>query len=778
MIKYDYGKGEYENFIVLEDNFNVENLGKCESIMCLGNGYMGLRATTEENYFNETRNFFVAGTFNKFDKTEVTELPNMPDITNMLIYIDGERFSLEFGKYENYTRTLNLKNAELERCFLWTSPEGKKLKFNFRRFVSLKDLHLVCSYLQIEVLEGNVNIEITTGINSRYNNSGSQHLIEGEKRIYEKKYIQSIQKTSESNIDVVLNTAIKCNLNEKTIKEPTMNIDRRKVCLTYSAFIEEKNTFTLQKISNIYTSRDIDLQNTDLDYIKEYSLKEIQKYNDKNYKILFDEHKKEWDKKVWEKYKINIKTSNNLDILAIRFAIYHLTIMTPMHDSRMGIGAKGLSGEGYKGHSFWDTEVFILPFFMYSNPKVARNLLEYRYKGLEGARKKAKENGYEGAMYPWESAWITDGEVTPIWGEVDIITGKRTKILTGFIEQHITANISNAIWQYYVISNDREFMDLYGYEIIFDTAIFWNSRMKWDEEKRQYCINNVIGPDEYKEYVNNNAYTNYMAYKNIKLALNYWKELKSKQNNVYFRLNEKLKIESYIESFKDKLEKLYLPKPNENNIIPQDDTYLSKKIIDLTKYKNQINVGSIFKDYTLEQINEIQVSKQADIMILFYILENLFSKDIKIANYNYYEPKTLHDSSLSLSTHCILANDLGHYEVAYDLFKKACEIDLGTNMKTSDAGIHAASLGGIWQCVIMGFAGVRMLDGNIRINPKLPKNWDFLSFNIIWKGNDLKIQIEKDKLTIENMGNSIVEIEVFDSIYKIENKKVIFLKGV
>ena len=389
--------------------------------------------------------------------------------------------------------------------------------------------------------------------------------------------------------------------------------------------------------------------------------------------------------------------------------------------------------------------------------------------------KKAKENGYEGAMYPWEAAWITDGEVTPVWGEVDIITGKRTKILTGFIEQHITANVANAVWQYYMITNDKEFMDLYGYEIIFDTAIFWNSRMEYNEEKGQYHINDVIGPDEYKEHVNNNAYTNYMAYRNIRLALDYYEELKAKEKETYNRLNEKLNIESYIQSFKEKLEKIYLPQPNENNIIPQDDTYLSKKVIDLTKYKNQENVGSIFKDYNLEQVNEIQVSKQADIMILFYVLENLFSKDVKIANYNYYEPKTLHDSSLSLSTHCILANDLGHYDVAYDLFKKACEIDLGPNMKTSDAGVHAASLGGIWQCVVMGFAGVRMLDGKLRINPKLPKHWDGLSFNIMWKGNDLKIEIQKDTMTIENNGNELVEIEVFDNIYKVDNKQIISL---
>lgn len=774
MMKYDYGKDEYKNYVVAEEKFDKDTLSKCEAIMYLGNGYMGLRSVTEETYFYETRNLFVAGTFNRFCEEEVSELPNMPDVTNMFICIDGERFSLEFGEYEQYIRILNLKNAELERYFIWTSPKGKKIKFTFKRFVSLKNLHLIGNYMQVEALNGDFDIEVTTGINSRYTNSGTQHLIECEKRSYENTYIQSVQKTNESGIYVVLNCATKTFINDKEIKSCSIFTDRRKICITNRAYIKKGEIFRLEKICNIYTSRDIDLENSNVEYIKQYSLNNLKEEYLKGYEKLANENKEEWAKKVWDKYKIDIKTNNDIDILSVRFAIYHLTIMTPMHDSRMGIGAKGLSGEGYKGHSFWDTEVFILPFFIYSNPKVARSLLEYRYKCLEGARKKAKENGYEGAMYPWESGWIDDGEVTPVWGEVDIFTGRRTKILTGVIEQHITANIANAVWQYYIISNDKEFMYLYGYEIIFDTAIFWNSRLEYNKEKQQYHINDVIGPDEYKEHVNNNAYTNYMAYRNIKLAIDYYEKLKE-EKDIYNKLNKKLNIENYINSFKEKVEKIYLPKPNKNNIIPQDDTYLSKKIIDLREYKNQENVGSIFKDYNLEQLNEIQVSKQADIMILFYVLENLFSKEVKIANYNYYEPKTLHDSSLSLSTHCILANDLGHYDLAYDLFKKACETDLGPNMRTSDKGVHAGAFGGIWQCVIMGFAGVRMLDSKLRINPHLPNHWDGIVFNIFWKGNELKIDIQKNYMIIENKGNDIVEIEVFNNIYKVDKKEIISL---
>jgi len=202
------------------------------------------------------------------------------------------------------------------------------------------------------------------------------------------------------------------------------------------------------------------------------------------------------------------------------------------------------------------------------------------------------------------------------------VTGKQTKIWSGFIEQHITADIAFAVWQYYKITNDQEFMNLYGYEIIFDTASFWASRLEWNEQKQEYQINNVVGPDEYKEHVDNNAFTNHMAHFNISLAMKYYEELKGKNPEILEGLESKLKLTDSYKSWEEKLEKIYLPQPRkEDMVIPQDDTYLNKRVIDLEKYKNQSKVGTLFNDYNLEQVNEIQVSKQADIMILFLILE-------------------------------------------------------------------------------------------------------------------------------------------------------------
>jgi hypothetical glycosyl hydrolase len=353
-------------------------------------------------------------------------------------------------------------------------------------------------------------------------------------------------------------------------------------------------------------------------------------------------------------------------------------------------------------------------------------------------------------MYPWESAYTGD-EVTPVWGSVDIVTGEATKIWSGFIEQHITSDIAYAVWQYYEITGDEDFMNQYGYEMLFDTATFWTSRLEWNDEHQRYHINQVIGPDEYKEHVDNNAFTNYMAYQNIELAIKYSEKLATENPELFNQLNNVLNLESAKEKWVDKIDKIYLPQPREEDlVVPQDDTYLDKKIIDLTKYKNQKHVGSIFEDYNLEQVNDMQISKQADIMILFYLLENKFSTEVKRANWNYYEPKTLHDSSLSLSSHCALAADMDDLSLSYELFQRAAQIDLGPNMKSSDHGMHTASIGGLWQGVVCGFGGVRMLGGELRIDSKLPENWDELSFPIYWKGDRLKVRVTKTDISVTN----------------------------
>lgn len=772
MLKYNLGTEKDTNWIVSETRFNSDNLGKVEAIFALGNGYLGIRSATEEQYLGEIRNLFVAGTFNKFDDFEVTELPNVADILQLNITLNNEKFSLEKGRLKEYRRDLNLKNGELVRRVVWENTQGHQFLLNFKRFVSLKNLHLIGQKLEIVPLNCDAEIKISSGINGQVTNSGAQHFHEGEKRIYDKKFIQLLQQTTESKIDFVINVAHSYFIDGQNVDiEQKMVIDRRKVLTEGKIFLKRDQQLNFEKISTVHTSRDRDyIGGYSLEELRHKSLDALKEDSDDGYNLLFSKSSECWNN-IWSEIDIKIDSKNNFDQLAIRFAQYHLIIMTPAHDNRFGIAAKGLTGEGYKGHSFWDTEIFILPFFSYTLPDIARNLLIYRYNTIDGARNKAKNNGYEGAMYPWESAFTGD-EVTPIWGAVDIVTGEATKIWSGFIEQHISSDISFAVWQYYMLTNDQDFMNNYGYEIIFETATFWQSRLEWNEDQQKYYLNNVIGPDEYKEHVNNNAFTNHTVHWNIEIAIMYYKELKESNRELWNQLNTRLKIEDSYQKWISKIDKIYLPKPGKDLVIPQDDTYLSKKIIDLTKYKNQTRVGTIFDDYNLEQVNQIQVSKQADIMVLFYLLENRFSQEVKLANWNYYEPKTLHDSSLSFSTHSVLASDMGESELAYELFQKAASIDLGSNMKSSDHGIHAAAMGGVWQAVVNGFGGIRMIDGNLRMSPRLPENWSSLEFKIIWKEKLLSVKITKNKVLISNLSTNhdLIEIQVFNRLYQLEKQ--------
>jgi hypothetical glycosyl hydrolase len=784
-LKFDLVKDEYKDWIISQTEFHSHFIGKFESIMSLGNGYMGLRAAAEERYLGEKRNLFVAGTFNKFSRNETTELPNAADITHLTIKINGHTFSLKSGKHREFHQELNLKDGELTRSVIWESPECQEFHIVFRRFVSMDNLHLIGIKVEITPINTTADVSILSGIDGQITNSGSQHFEDGKKRVHDKKFIELNQSTTESHIDFIFlcHNRVYTESNANTVSMITS--DRRKITERLFSKVHKFETLTFEKKVLIYTSRDKEYSSLDPDYngsysnrhqrikslikMRKHAVNQIKALETVSYDNLLENSIKKW-RKLWKTIDIKITAKDNFDQLAIRFSLYHLMIISPAHDNRISIGRKGLSGEKYKGHTFWDTELFIVPMFMYQLPEIARSLLEYRYNSLDSAREKAKKRGYQGAMFPCESAWINHGEAAPVWGNVDIDTGKNTIIPTGFIEQHPSADISFAVYLYYMITEDNDFMDKCGYEIIFETASFWASRFEWDHSRELYVIKDIMGPDEYKIYVNNDAYTNYLAHWNIQKAIEYYNILKKGKPQLTKMLEKKIKLEKCFQKWNEVVEIVYLPKPGEEDlVIPQNDSYFSKKNIDLSKYKNQSQIRTIFHDYTLEQINQLQVSKQADVLMLFRLLENSFSSEIKKANWDYYEQRTLHDSSLSHSVHTILAAEISSVNKAYELFEKAARIDLGFNMMSSDEGIHAGAMGGIWQDVVCGFGGLKVLNGKLIINPKLPEKWKKLNYPIYWRGNRIEIEITKKKLILScKTSDNPIEIIVYDKKYSLK----------
>ncbi len=763
-MRYDTGTGELRNWLVQEDVFDERYLSKCESIFAQGNGYLGVRNALEEPYLGETRNTFVSGTFNKAAEELVTELPNAADMTGFDIIIDGHALNLTQGNLRSYERTLNLKNGETVRKITWESREGTVHQAVFRRFVSLKNEHLMVHSIDLTFDRG-VSLQFATGMDGTVTNGGAQHFRNISCRLYSGREMEYLAQTRESGIWFVHHAVVNVNVPASTI--PLMR--GRKLKLLHKLQPKAGETIHIEKISLIRTSRDPQYEGVPeeriVDLLKRDGQEELRRLEGRTYEELKRESEEEWQR-YWDSSDIRIE-GNDFDQLAIRFALYHLRIMANPHDSRVGVAAKGLTGEGYSGHSFWDTEMFILPYYICSHPEFARSLLEYRYKILGGARRKAKEMGYEGALYPWECAWIDDGEVTPRYGGADVVTGQPIIFLTGEIEHHISADVAYAVNEYYQVTGDQDYMDRYGYEIILDTALFWSSRVTYNQEKDRYDILDVIGPDEYKEHVDNNAYTNYMAAWNMQQALEILDELPEKNRELYRKLGRKLNLEHIREQVTDCLRKLYLPRPDENGIIEQFEGYQKLRYIDLKKYKESDEVMTIYRDYGTEEMNKLMMSKQADLVMLMFALDTLFDDETRKKNFVYYEERTIHDSSLSKCIHAILANDLGMHDMARSMYEDAIRIDLGPYMGSSGDGIHSAATGGIWEVTVMGYGGVRMEGDLVRIAPKLPVEWTELDFPLVIHGNPLRVSASHEKVTVENRGSGAVRLILMDKVKEI-----------
>lgn len=785
VMNYRKGTGAETSWIIEETSFHEKYTGKCEAIFTQGNGYLGLRNSLEERYVDTVRGMFITGTFNKASKEEATELPNVSDIVNMEIELNGERFSMTEDNLKEYSRTLNLYTGETCRNVLWEGKNGDVVQLSFHRFVSYKNVHVIGAYVEIKPVNCDVKATVVSGINAQVTNNGAQHLTEVSKRAFDEKYLQMGMVTTESEVAIAVSTVYDVFLDGEKTEETAYKIvdDRRKILAKIQLDIPKGETARVEKISTVHSSRDLEYTGSgkepDKETVYANGLENLKEAECKGYRTLLQESREVWEA-IWKKQDIVIDSREDDAQLAVRFALYHLQIMVRKEDNRVGIGAKALSGEGYKGHSFWDTETFIFPYFQMAEPETARTLLEFRYKGLYGARKKAIENGYEGAMYPWEAAWVSDGEVTPYVIGVNVHTGEPMICLTGVIEQHITSDIIFALWQYYAATDDQDFMDRYGYEMTIETARFWNSRLEWIEENNRYEIRDVIGPDEYKEHVDNNAYTNYMAHENMRLAAQVIACIRDEKKDIYGKMQKLMQeegtsLEQLEEELKDKMKKLYLPQPDEKTgIIPQFDGYFDLKEIDLSVYKNASVVGTVFHDYSGEDVQKMQAGKQADIVELLYQMEDITTPDNKAKNYVYYEARTLHDSSLSKAIHSITACDLGMEKEAYEMFMSAALTDLGQEMKSSDAGIHSANMGGVWQDVVMGFGGIRIRDGHLRIAPNCPKQWEKFTYPIYWKGNKLDVTVCKDGVEVINEGTAFMA-EIMGQMVTVEKGKNKFL---
>jgi trehalose/maltose hydrolase-like predicted phosphorylase len=730
---------------IIEKTFTIENNYVNETLFSTGNGCIGMRGNFEEGYSGPKGTGLEGIYINGFYESEVIKYgevaygyaeksQSMLNVTNSKIiklYINDEEFDMLKGEVLDYERRLDFKEGILKRNLIWKSPSGKEVKIYIERLVSLKHKHLAAIHYEVTPLNFNGKLKLISSLDGNVTNlttendprvgSGFQgRVLSIEEKRLDDTFGAIVQKTENTRF------AVACAADHALEVPQGYSIENLEEELKISSvfFInaELNNTIKLDKYIAYTTSRDYEEEEILINAYKEVKAAK---------KAGFEFLKKEqidFLNDFWYRTDIEIKGDDLLQ-QGIRFNMFHL-LQSVGRDGKTNIAAKGLTGEGYEGHYFWDTEIFMLPFFLYNNPEISRKLLEYRYSTLPKARERARIMSHKrGALYPWRTI---DGEECSAY------------FPAGTAQYHIDADIAFAIKRYMEATEDKEFLIKYGAEVLFETARLWADLGEFIQSKgNKFCINEVTGPDEYTALVNNNCYTNLMARENLEYAHRTALWMKKNAEEDYKTLIDKIELEeTELAVWKKAADNMYIPYNEELKIYPQDDSFLDRTPWDFENTPKESH--PLLIHYHPLVIYRHQVCKQADLVLAQFLLSNKFDKEQKRRDYDFYEKVTTHDSSLSTCIFSIVASEVGYYDKAYEYFIDTAAMDLTNSHGNTKDGIHAANMAGAWMCLVNGFAGMRAFEDTLSFNPYLPEHWEEYSFKVTYRGRLIEVRVSKE----------------------------------
>lgn len=744
-----------EPWDITETEFKLEHVYRNETTFALSNGYIGTRGTFEEGYdFSEEEGLegnFINGFYESekirygewnygFPETSQTLL-NLPNGKTIKLFLGEEAFDLRKGTLVKSRRILHMKEGTLERETEWMSPSGKKVRIHTRRFASFACKNLMTMEYEVTPLNFSGTIRLVSVLDGEVENHTrktnplvdygpfGKHLAaekisaEGEILYYE---------GTAKNSGLTMACASAHQLCGEYRVKPGKKGDI--VWLEFETEGKEGETVVLYKWI-AYTSV-LDMEENSREALSPFIHEVLQKAKVEGFNQLLDKQRA-YMESFWEKADVQIQGDEKLQ-QGIRFNLFHV-MQALGRDGRTGMGAKGLSGEGYEGHYFWDTEMYVLPVFAYTDSTLAKALLDFRYDTLDEARKRARVLGHEkGALYPWRTI---NGEEAS------------TYFPLGTAQYHINADIAYAFKLYVDVSGDYEYLEKRAAEVLIETARVWADVGCFVPSKGgRYCICAVTGPDEYNAIVDNNFYTNLMARENIKDALWALKVIEEKNPSEAEALVRRLQLTEEETQYWEKIvEKMYFPYDEERRVYPLDDGFMMRKPWDESKIPEEKR-HLLYENYHPLFIYRQRMSKQADAILGLLLHSDLFSKEELKRNYDFYQEVTLHHSSLSTCIFGMLACRIGYREEAYRYFAKSARMDLDDHHDNFYAGIHAANMAGTWQAIVFGFGGVRICEGMLYIEPFLPKEWKGYSFRVVYRGSRLKITVCEagTKVILEN----------------------------
>jgi kojibiose phosphorylase len=629
---------------------------------------------------------------------------------------------MDQGSLLDYRRELDLRTGVLSRQVRWQSPQGKTVEIHFERFASLADEHVLGLRCRVIAIDFTGSIEFRAGLSGLMDNAGWVHWEWVDQGRAGSQGAYLLVQTRATKILVC--EAFQLNITAGEAAACQYWDSQWMPTIAARVDIRPGEPVVAEKLVTVFTSRDTsDPQPAALEALKSAA--------GQGYAALRAASEAAWAEE-WEQCNVTIAGDDQAD-RGLRYSLFQLLIAAPRRDDRVSIAAKTLSGFVYRGHVFWDTEIFVLPFFIYTRPEIARNLLMYRYYTLPGARRKARQNGFEGAMYAWESA-ATGDETTPRW--VPLPDGAElVRIWCGDIEHHISADVAYAVHHYWQVAGDDQFMRDFGAEIVLETARFWGSRVEWNEAEGYFEVNNVIGPDEYHDHVDNNAFTNILARWNIETALELLEWLRARFPEKAAELENRLEITpDVLTHWQEVIDRLYLGYNPQTKLFEQFEGFFQRKDVDLRDYEPRSRSMQVVLG--IEGVQDYQILKQPDVLMMLYLLRWKYDRETLKTNWDYYTPRTdlTYGSSLGPAVQAALAARMGEIQAAYQHFIHAVRTDLEDVRSNAGEGVHAATAGGLWQAAIFGFGGLEITPEGPTAIPHLPPGWKRLSFRVRYHG--------------------------------------------
>jgi trehalose/maltose hydrolase-like predicted phosphorylase len=719
-------------WLMCEEGLSPAREREIESLFAISNGYVGVRATIGGGRFSNPATF-IAGVF-VGDNDLGPRLALLPQWLNVDVIVEGERLSSETGRVLTYRLQLDLRQGVLWRDWRHQDPSGRITRLTCFRLASLADRHVLLQSVMVtaENYAGTICLAACLGP-SGMAHPDAEPVAEGPDA--------TLMRVG-GQIDVAVASDTQILARWPTWRDSVPGGEER-----WSGKAALGQTVAIDRILAVFASRDVARP-------AETARSHLASVCASGFAAAVANHVETWRRR-WDCADVRIAGDEHAQ-RALRFAVYHLIAAANPKDEHVSVAARGLTGEAYRGHVFWDTEIFLLPFWVFTDPPAARAMLMYRYHTLDAARRKARAAGYQGALYAWESA-DTGEEVTP--REVTGSDGRVVTILTGEQEHHVSADIAFAVWLHWRATGDDLFMARAGTEILVETARFWASRVQFADGRAH--IRRVIGPDEYHETVDDNAYTNAMAIFNLERAADAAAWIEANRPGDWRQLSERLDVvDQERRNWRTVAASIVTGFDPATMLFEQFDGYFQLKDIDPSQWRPcgtppDVSLGA-------ERVRRSRIIKQADVVLLSALRWKEWPVAVHEANFRYYEPRTAHGSSLSPAVHALVAARLGDKNLAQTYLRQAAEIDLANNMGNAAGGVHMATLGGLWQAVVFGVAGVQLCEDGIVVAPHLPPSWTELAFPLQWRGRQLHLRFGTDPPEIEVavLGGGELTIEV------------------